>query len=127
MPAPAGLPRAARLTRAADFAALDSTASAIGGRHFLIRYRTSAATGARCAQAVSRRVHRHAVQRNRIKRQIRESFRRARAQLAPLDLLVIARASAAACDNAALRLDLDRLLLRLPALKPAAPTGTMTG
>ena len=127
MTAPAGLPRSARLTRAADFAALGRDAFAMGGRYFVVRYKNSPSGAARLAQAVSRRVHKRAVRRNRIKRQVRTAFRNARGRLPPLDLLIIARPAAVTASSAALVADLAALFHRLDALKQPPPPGTMLG
>lgn len=127
MTAPAGLPRSARLTRAADFAALGRDAFAMGGRYFVVRYKNSPSGAARLAQAVSRRVHKRAVRRNRIKRQVRTAFRIARGRLPPLDLLIIARPAAVTASSAALVADLAALFHRLDALKLPPPPGTMLG
>jgi len=59
--------------------------------------------------AISRRHARRAVDRNRIKRLVRESFRRRRATLPPLDVVVMLRTDPADVPNAALRAGLDRL------------------
>lgn len=123
----ARLPRAARLTRAADFAALGRDAAALGTRHFVARYRLSPSGHARMAQSVSKRVHKSAVQRNRIKRQIRTAFRLRREHMPALDMLVIARTTAAAADNRVLAADLAALLQRLAALKLQHAPGTMPG
>ena len=127
MTAPAGLPRSARLTRAADFAALGRDAFAMGGRYFVVRYKNSPSGAARLAQAVSRRVHKRAVRRNRIKRQVRTAFRNARGRLPPLDLLIIARTAAVTAGSDALAADLAALFHRLDALKLPPPPGTMLG
>jgi len=127
MKASAGLPRSARLTRPADFAALGRAAAALGTRHFVARYRTSPSGHPRMAQSVSKRVHKHAVQRNRIKRQIRTAFRLRREHMPSLDMLIIARVTAAAVDNHVLAADLATLLQRLAALKLQHVTGTMPG
>lgn|SRR5579885_1861675 len=121
----AGLPRSARLRQAADFAALRDASGRLDTRHFLIRYGIGQAAQARLGLAVSRRVSRHAVQRNRIKRQVRESFRKVRRAMPPLDILVIARSQAADAANAVLRADLDRAWSRLHALKPGRAPGTI--
>ena len=63
----------------------------------------------RLGVVVSRKVHRSAVERNRIRRQIRESFRLKRRQLKTNDYVVRARPAAAQLDNAALRKALDEL------------------
>lgn len=122
-----GLPRGARLSRAADFAALGRDAPALGGRHFVVRFRQTSAGVARAAQSVSKRVHKRAVQRNRIKRQVREAFRKQRSRLPAFDLLVIARGSAANASNVELAADLFALFQRIAALKPPPTPGTMPG
>jgi len=63
--------------------------------------------------AVSRRVSTSAVRRNRIKRIARDSFRKVRGTLPLVDILLIARTSADAESNEALRADLDALWQRL--------------
>ena len=123
----AGLPPAARLRRAADFAALRGATGRWQGRHFLLRWNASPQDVARLGLAVSRKVSKHAVVRNRIKRTIRESFRAEREALPPLDVLVIARASAAASANAALTGDLQLAWRALKSLKPAPAPGTIGG
>ena len=85
--------------------------------------------GPRLGLAVSRKVDRRAVGRNRIKRIVREAFREHRAQLADADYVIVARPGAAACDAPQLRAALFALLRRAgalpPALPPQAPPGTM--
>lgn len=93
----------------------------------MIQYRPRDTTGARLGMAVSRRVSKLAVVRNRIRRQIRESFRLHRARLPDLDILVIARTLAATQPNAALRAELLTLwqALATPPLNDARTAGTM--
>lgn len=83
------------------------------------------ASGARLGLAVSRKVDRRAVVRNRIKRGLRETFRAQRATLAPGEYVVVARPGAAALDADALQRTLLTLLRRAGALPPAPPAGTM--
>lgn len=125
MISPAGLPPRVRLRRAADFAALRTAPGRLDTRHFLIRYRASDAASARLGLAISRRVSKSAVQRNRIKRIARESFRRARENMPVLDVLVIARSIATDAENLVLRADLDRVWPRLQALKRERTPGTI--
>ncbi|MFT3790473.1 MAG: ribonuclease P protein component [Rudaea sp.] len=108
-----GHPRASRLLRPADFSALRGSGKRISLKHFQCEYRPHAGAGARLGMAVSRRVSKLAVARNRIRRQIRESFRLHRPQLPPCDVLVIARNSTAQLDNRALRVELEQLWRRL--------------
>ena len=121
----ARFPHAARVTRPADFLRLRRTGQRIGVRHFNAQAVAGAAATARLGLAVSRRVSTNAVRRNRIKRIARDSFRKVRATLPVLDILLIARESADAHDNATLRADLEALWLRLASLNGSRTPGTM--
>jgi len=121
----AGLPREARLRRAADFAALRHVSGRFGGRCFSVRYRPNELGHARLGLAISKRVSKRAVERNRIKRLLRESFRRVRAQLPPVDLMVMAREQAAGLPGPELLAEIDGLWSRLGALKRQDGTGTI--
>jgi ribonuclease P protein component len=81
-------------------------------------------TTARFGISVSKRVAANAVERNRIKRIARDSFRHRRAQLLPGDYVLLAQRDAAGAPSAALRAALATLWQRAIALKPglAAPT-----
>lgn len=109
----AALPRPARLRRASDFAALRQSSGRLGGRYFLVRHRGNDVGHARLGLAISKRVSKRAVQRNRIKRLVRESFRRHRSRLPALDLMVMARESAVAVPGPQLLAELDALWARL--------------
>lgn len=124
MPA-AGLPRDARVRRAGDFAALRQASGRFGGRCFSVRWRPNGLDHARLGLAISKRVSKRAVERNRIKRLVRESFRRVRPGLPPVDLVVMAREAAAGVPGTELLVELDTLWRRLPPLKPAEGTGTI--
>ena len=108
-------PRSARLLRPADFACLRESGRRLSSQHLNIQYRQRDEPGARLGMAVSRRVSKLAVVRNRIRRQIRESFRKHRARLPACDILVIARQSMVQQSNAQLRAELESLWLRLAA------------
>ncbi|MGH8183027.1 MAG: ribonuclease P protein component [Rhodanobacteraceae bacterium] len=123
----AGLPPSARLRRAADFTALRQATGRWQGRHFTLRWIGSLRNCPRLGMAVSRKVSKRAVERNRIKRVIRESFRARRESFPALDILVIARTSSATSDNSVLREDLDRAWRQLQALKPGPAPGTIGG
>ena len=79
----------------------------------------------RLGLAVSRKVDPHAVGRNRIKRVLRDAFRRVRAQLGTGAYVVVARPPARQVDNSALREAFARLLQRAGALPAPAAAGTM--
>ena len=72
----------------------------------------SATQQPRLGLAVSRKTAPKAVDRNRIKRLVRESFRQAPA-LPPEDLVVIARPAAREADSSTLRTSLDQHWQRL--------------
>jgi ribonuclease P protein component len=122
----ASLPPAARLRRASDFAALRQAAR-WQGRHFLLRWRTGQEGNARLGLAVSRKVSKRAVERNRIKRVVRESFRTERERLPALDILVIAHTSAVGTPNPELFADLGLAWRKLKTLKPTPAPGTIGG
>lgn len=80
---------------------------------------------ARLGLAVSRKVDKRAVGRNRIKRHLREHFRHVRASLPAGDYVVVARSPAASASGRQLRESFARLLVRAGALPAPAADGTM--
>jgi len=64
---------------------------------------------ARLGLAISKQVSRRAVERNRLKRLVRESFRRVRHRLPAVDVVVMARAQAAGMEGAQLLAQIDEL------------------
>ena len=121
----AGLPREARIRRAGDFAILRQASGRLGGRCFSVRYRQNELGHARLGLAVSKRVSKRAVERNRIKRLLRESFRRIRTQLPTLDIVVMAREQAAGVPGPELLAELDALWRKLLPLKRGGDTSTI--
>lgn len=77
--------------------------------------------GARLGFAVSARAVPRAVDRNRIKRQARESFRLGRARIPPLDIVILARAGAGKISAPELRAVLERLWKKLCEPSPKSP------
>lgn len=114
-------PPEARLHNAADFASLRLCRRPLRGRYFLIRHVPGAADTARLGMAVSRKTSPRAVVRNRIKRAVRESFRRHRQALPAVDMLVIARREAADAPSASLREELEQHWQSLARSTRAAP------
>ncbi|QOC22601.1 ribonuclease P protein component [Wenzhouxiangella sp. AB-CW3] len=110
MPGRQGLPRQARLLTGPQFSRVFATRKARSNRFFTIHY--APAEFARLGMAVSRRVSNRAVVRNRIRRQIRESFRHQRTQLKTMDYVVVARPAAAGLTPPELRDALDQLWQR---------------
>ncbi|MET4676933.1 MULTISPECIES: ribonuclease P protein component [unclassified Luteibacter] len=121
----AAMPREARLRRAADFAALRTVSGRLGGRCFLLRFGNNDVDTARLGLAISKRCSKRAVDRNRIKRLAREAFRRARPDLPPVDILVMAKDIAVQETGAALLAELETLLRRIRPLKREGADGTI--
>lgn len=83
-----------------------------------MRYRVNDLGHARLGLAISKRVSKRAVERNRIKRLLRESFRRVRHQLPAVDLMVMAREQAAGVPGSILLSEIDGLWKKLLASQP---------
>lgn len=94
-----GFGRGERLTDPREYERVFARAERSRDRYFTVLARRGDAPVARLGLAVSRRVDKRAVQRNRLKRLIRESFRHHKPVVAGLDMVVIARPAAAAADN----------------------------
>jgi ribonuclease P protein component len=80
-------------------------------RFFTVLARLNQLSEARLGLAISRRVAPRAVDRNRLRRLARESFRQL--ALAPLDYIVMARQDAVGAANRTVRDSLDRHFVRL--------------
>lgn len=107
-----GFPATRRLLSSADFARVFGTGRRRSDAWFTVVAAPGTGAFARLGLAVSRKVSRSAVQRNRIKRVVRESFRKHSADLPVLDIVVMARPGAAACENTVLASSIDALLER---------------
>ena len=119
-------PRTARVRARCDFDRVFKAGRRVGLPSLALHWhRPDGFDGVRLGLAVSRKVDPHAVGRNRIKRCLREAFRRLRADLAPGDYVVVARPGAAAHDAAALASAFRNLLRRAGALPPEGPAGTL--
>ena len=109
---PLGLPRTTRLARPADFAAVRNGGLNSRDSYFFVTA-VKQKGRARIGLAVSRRVSKRAVVRNRIKRRIRESFRADQLMLQRLDILVIALPATAEAANITLARSLSAHWQRL--------------
>jgi ribonuclease P protein component len=114
-------PKARRLLTPAQYrAAFDCGRSGADG-YVLLFVGANELSVARLGLAVSKRVARRAVVRNRIKRVIRESFRQRHAGLVGKDIVIVAKPGSATATTAELRQSLDRMLghaAKQPAGKP---------
>lgn len=97
-----------RLLDARSFARVFDKAARSRDRLFTVLYRDNDSDVARLGLAISKKNCRKAVDRNRIKRIIRESFRHHGDALAGLDVVVLNHPAAAAAPNPALAASLAR-------------------
>lgn len=123
-------PPSARLHTPSEFQRMLRDGKRCHGRYF--RLHVMAATVApeglpatRLGITVSKRVNKRAVERNRIKRIVRESFRHVCAQLPPGDYLLVAKPEGSGVRE--LTQDLEILWRRAASLNQGAATGTMPG
>ena len=113
-------PKTVRVRSPADFARAFAAGRRAGGRSFRgVFLERSGETGtanagtARLGMAITRKVNRRAVERNRIRRLIREWFRHRHAQWRPGDLVISGKPEASGVAAAQLFADLDAIARRL--------------
>lgn len=104
-------PRAARLVAKAQFDAAFEAASRFRSPHFRVHVRVTGEP-ARLGLALAKRVVANAVDRNRIKRHARETFRSMRGELAGHDLVLAVHASPRGIDGAEIARELAELYAR---------------
>ena len=109
------LSRTQRLRRAAEFKQLYAQGRRLAADGFTAVIQPNGAGRPRLGLSVAARILRLAVQRNRIRRIIRESFRQHQQSLPALDIVVGLRGSPQDVDNAQLRRSLEKLWQKIHA------------
>jgi ribonuclease P protein component len=116
----ANFSRHQRIVTGSHYRSVFNNRKRVGGQYFTIHKLPNDAGIHRLGLAVSRKVSKRAVERNRIKRQVRESFRTlhglredAGNPIRGIDMVVVAKPAAAHAGNTELRRDLDRLWARV--------------
>jgi ribonuclease P protein component len=122
LPDTAGFAPDQRLHTPAEFGRVFADAARSSDRFFTVLARPSGRSVARLGLTVSRRAAKRAVDRNKLKRLARESFRHQPA-LPPWDFVVLARAGADRAERRALRASLDRHFEQLTKTAQAARHG----
>jgi ribonuclease P protein component len=117
-------PRSARVRARPEFDAVFNRGRRAAANALFALHHLPADHPARLGLAVSRKVDKRAVVRNRIKRVLRDHFRRERHALPPGDYVVVARAGAARATGVEIA-SAFRHALRRVALPPSIPDGTM--
>ena len=109
----AAFPASARLHRPREFRRVFEAPLRSRDNSLVVLARANELDSARLGMAISRKLAGDAVQRNRVRRVIRESFRQHRHALPPVDIVVMARGSLAQRSNRELRESLENHWHRL--------------
>ncbi|MCC6878294.1 MAG: ribonuclease P protein component [Rhodocyclaceae bacterium] len=102
-----------RLRKTDEFSSVFAFRRALRGKYFELLYRPNAAVSARLGVVIAKKFVRSAVNRNQIRRIVRESFRLSRGGLPQRDIVVRLAIRLDAPDRRALRSDIDGLFARL--------------
>ena len=109
-----GFPRTRRLVKATEFQRVFDQPLKSADSRLTVLARNNGESHPRLGLAISKRQIRNAIDRNRIKRLVRESFRLRQHTLGGLDFVVMARSAALQADHETLRRSLqthwDRLV-----------------
>lgn len=106
--------KSSRLLNASDFQKVfDNPPFRASHKHFLILARHNGLAHSRVGLVIAKKNIRLAVNRNLIKRLIRESFRASQQNLGGIDAIVLARRGMDALENPFLRQQLDKQWLKL--------------
>lgn len=106
-------PRSHRLTTKAQYQSVFDQSAKANQKHLLVLYKPNQKPNGRLGLLVGKRAVSDAVDRNRIKRTIRESFRLNQERLKGFDVIVIARHQCDALNNSQLREGIDKLWEKL--------------
>jgi len=115
------LPRCARLSKSAQFREIFARGERGSTREFHAFFKSNGSGCPRIGLAVSKRNAPLSVQRSRLKRLIRESFRKHQGSLRGLDIVVLVNPRARTTDSAALLASLEELWVSLENTKLGQP------
>lgn len=103
------LKRQQKLLNGEQFKTVFSGRCSVHGQFFSCHVVVNSLDIPRIGLAVSKKVSKKAVQRNRLKRQIRTSFRLNQDELSAVDFVVVSKTGCADQENKTLRAELDKL------------------
>ena len=106
-------PREARLLDGASYAQVFKRNQRLNNRYWIVLVHRSGLEGSRLGLAIAKKRAKRAVDRNRIKRIARESFRQNRVLLNGLDMVVMNKDQAKTATRVELRQSLDMLWVEL--------------
>ena len=103
------LPPERRMRRPAEFKHVYAAGKRLGNEFFTVNAQANGLTCARLGMSIAARILRRAVDRNRLRRLIRESFRVNQPRLPAIDIVIGVRAGVQSVDNALLRSALEKI------------------
>ena len=106
-------PKKLRLLKGPDFKRINGTQLKASSQHLLLLAKHSDCDNPRLGLAVAKRHVKHAVDRNRIKRIARESFRHNITELPNIDIILLVRAGVTQLNNEELHLCLGKFWKQL--------------
>ena len=109
-------PKRFRLTKTDEFSSVFAFRKALKSPHFLLHYRLRAVeevSGARLGLVVAKRLLRRSVDRNLIRRLVREHFRMMRCRLSSRDVILRLAAKPETLDRRALAEEIKGLLAKM--------------
>ena len=106
-----GFHRNSRLTESSQYRNVFSDNFRVSDQYWtiLVSLKSPSNEGARLGLAIAKKSIAHSVDRNRLKRLLRESFRHNKAELGSVDIVVMARRECSVADNQILHASLRRL------------------
>ena len=116
----ASFPKVNRVVDKKDFERVFSGAERIATNILVLLYSNNSLTICRLGLAISKKHVAKAVERNRIKRQIREFFRHHKDECQGLDIVLVSRPATGKADNRMLLHSLEELWRKLEARRCAA-------
>jgi len=106
-------PRTARLLTGADYSQVFKKNKRYSDKYWTILVKRSESGVSRLGLAIAKKRAKRAVDRNRIKRVARETFRKQRLSLPGLELVVMNRDAATSASTRELRDSMERLLMKM--------------
>ncbi len=103
----------AKILKTDDFSSVFNLRKRIAGRHLVMRYRLNELEMARLGLVVSKKTAKLAVQRNYMKRVLRELFRLNQQELPAVDLVIQVQKPFEKLDFIVIKLEFENLLLTL--------------